>query len=106
GEAGDADQGVPRQPDGDVFEGVLAGPMDDKLLGGHAVGSLSSDRTFVQASMRSRRRWRGDSHGENARQGGHVATPAIHTVPAEDGWANKRGGSHDGLSSHATERDT
>jgi Uncharacterized protein conserved in bacteria (DUF2188) len=34
-----------------------------------------------------------------------VATPAIHTVPAEGGWANKRAGSDDVLSSHDTKAD-
>src|SRR5207302_899738 len=35
GEAGDADQAVPRQPDGDVLEIVLAGAVDYELVGGH-----------------------------------------------------------------------
>ena len=34
-EPGDADQGVPRQPDGDVLQVVLAGAEDDDLAGGH-----------------------------------------------------------------------
>ena len=35
GEPGDADEGVPRQPDGDVLEVVLAGAVDDQLVGSH-----------------------------------------------------------------------
>jgi hypothetical protein len=34
-EAGDTDEGVPRQPDGHVLQVVLAGPVDDELVGGH-----------------------------------------------------------------------
>src|SRR5205823_14366044 len=46
GEPGDADERVPRQPDGDVLQVVLARAMDDELLGGHA-RSHSTDRTDV-----------------------------------------------------------
>src|SRR5713226_10784594 len=35
GESGDADQAIPRQPDGDVLEVVLAGAMDNELVGSH-----------------------------------------------------------------------
>ena len=35
GEPGDADEGVPREPDGDVLEVVLAGAVDDELFDGH-----------------------------------------------------------------------
>jgi hypothetical protein len=36
-EAGDADEAVPRQADGDVLEVVLAGAVDDQFVGSHAV---------------------------------------------------------------------
>src|SRR5205807_10265638 len=43
GEPGDADQRVPRQPDGDVFEVVLAGAVDDKLVcSSHEQASLAA----------------------------------------------------------------
>ena len=35
GEPGDADEGVPRQADGDVLEVVLAGAVNDELVGRH-----------------------------------------------------------------------
>ena len=47
GQPGDTDEGVPRQPDVDVLEVVLAGPVDDQLVGGH-VGDHSSERTYVR----------------------------------------------------------
>ena len=47
GEPGDADEGVPRQPDVDVLEVVLAGPVDDQLVGGHGARH-SSERTHVR----------------------------------------------------------
>ena len=34
-----------------------------------------------------------------------MATPAIHTVPSEGGWANKRAGSDGVLSTHDTKAD-
>jgi hypothetical protein len=37
GQSGDADEAVPRQPDVDVLEVVLAGPVDDQLVGGHVL---------------------------------------------------------------------
>ena len=47
GEPGDADQLVPRQPDRDVFEVVLARTVDDQLLDRHPAFSLASERVFV-----------------------------------------------------------
>src|SRR5207244_13188459 len=49
GEPGDADEGVARQPDGDVLEVVLARAVDDQLVGSHIEASLAggSDRTSV-----------------------------------------------------------
>jgi hypothetical protein len=35
GQAGDADERVPREPDGDVLQVVLAGAVDDQLVGRH-----------------------------------------------------------------------
>src|SRR5206468_5754198 len=35
GQARDADERVPREPDGDVLQVVLPGAMDDELVGGH-----------------------------------------------------------------------
>ena len=46
-EPGDADEGVPRQPDVDVLEVVLAGPVDDQLVGGHPATILASEHVFV-----------------------------------------------------------
>ena len=37
-EPGDADEAVPRQTDGDVLEVVLAGAVDDELVGSHVEG--------------------------------------------------------------------
>ena len=48
GQPGDADEGIPRQPDVDVLEVVLAGPMDDQLVGGHVGAILASEHVFVQ----------------------------------------------------------
>src|SRR5262249_23713247 len=45
---GDADQLVPRQDDGDVFEVVLPRTVDDQLFCGHNRASLSSERVFVK----------------------------------------------------------
>ena len=56
GEARDADQGVPRQPDGDVLEVVLAGPVDNQLVGSHARGHCTG-RTYVRPA--GSRRWAG-----------------------------------------------
>src|SRR5213078_188571 len=43
GESGDADQLIPRQPDGDVFEVVLAGAVDDQLVcSSHEQASLAA----------------------------------------------------------------
>ena len=47
-EPGDADEGVPRQPDVDVLEVVLAGPVDDQLVGGHSATILAREHMFVQ----------------------------------------------------------
>ena len=46
GEAGDADERVPREPDGDVLEVVLPGAVDDELVGCHG-------RAFYRANGRS-----------------------------------------------------
>ncbi len=40
GEAGDADQAIPRQPDGDVLQVVLAGAMNNELVGSHLTPAL------------------------------------------------------------------
>ena len=52
-QAGDADERVARQPDGDVLEVVLAGAVDDELFDGHTSLAYRGclDRTSV------RRRW-------------------------------------------------
>ena len=46
-EAGDADERVPRQPDVDVLQVVLAGSVDDQLVGSHAAVILASEHMFV-----------------------------------------------------------
>ena len=46
-EPGDADERVPRQPDVDVLQVVLAGSVDDQLVGSHAEAILASEHTFV-----------------------------------------------------------
>src|SRR5262249_12016503 len=46
-EPGDADERVPREPDGDVLEVVLAGAVDDQLVGRHVEAILPSERTFA-----------------------------------------------------------
>ncbi len=48
GQPGDADEGVPRQPDVDVLEVVLAGPVDDQLVGGHVGAILAREHMFVK----------------------------------------------------------
>src|SRR5579884_2686456 len=48
GEPGDADQAIPRQPDGDVLQVVLAGAVDDQLVGSHGVAIVAWERTFAQ----------------------------------------------------------
>ncbi len=53
GEAGDAHERVPRQPDVDVLEVVLARPVDDQLIGCH--GEHSSARTCVRLGRLSRK---------------------------------------------------
>ena len=56
-EPGDADQAIPRQPDGDVLQVVLAGAVDDQFVGSHS-WSHSTVRTCVRegvpASTRNR----------------------------------------------------
>ena len=48
-EAGDADQRVARQPDGDVLEVVLPGAVDDELFDGHRLAYRARlDRTSVR----------------------------------------------------------
>ena len=47
-EAGDADQTVPRQADGDVLEVVLAGAVDNEFFGRHMTAILPSEHVFVQ----------------------------------------------------------
>src|SRR5206468_12983990 len=44
-EAGDADQAVPRQPDGDVLQVVLAGAVDNELVGSHLTSALYRENT-------------------------------------------------------------
>src|SRR5205085_4344377 len=44
----DADQPVPREPDGDVLEIVLSGTVDDQLIGGHTEPAYLGERVFVQ----------------------------------------------------------
>src|SRR4029079_10542637 len=46
-ESGDADEGVPREPDGDVLEVVLPGAVDDELVGCHGTTIVSRERTFA-----------------------------------------------------------
>ncbi len=46
-EPGDADQAMPRQPDGDVLQVVLAGAVDDQFVGSHS-WSHSTVRTCVR----------------------------------------------------------
>src|SRR5581483_612859 len=53
-EAGDADEAIPRQPDGDVLQVVLAGPVDDGLVGSHARGPLYLANTCSQRTRRQR----------------------------------------------------
>src|SRR6185436_12987387 len=49
GQPGDADQGVPRQADGEVLEIVLAGAGYDDLVGGHESSLASApDGTYVR----------------------------------------------------------
>ncbi len=52
-EPGDADQLVPRQPDGDVLEIVLSGAVDNELVARHSSQSSGADRTGT--SVRSGR---------------------------------------------------
>src|SRR5207248_1519491 len=49
GQPGDADQRIPRQPDGDVFEVVLAGAVDDQLV----CSSQSRIATIVAVCLRT-----------------------------------------------------
>ncbi len=51
-EAGHADERVPRQPDRDVLQVVLAGAVDDQLTGCHATVSLAPppDGTYVRST--------------------------------------------------------
>src|SRR5581483_12297758 len=46
GEAGDADQPLPRKPDGDVLEVVLPGAVYDELVGSHG-SAIVAGRTYV-----------------------------------------------------------
>ena len=48
GQAGHADERVPRKRDGDVLEVVLPRAVDDEMVSGHTGSSLSPERTFVQ----------------------------------------------------------
>ena len=50
GQSGDADQAVPRQPDGDVLEVVLAGAVDNELFGSHRRPILPGERVFGKGS--------------------------------------------------------
>ena len=52
-EAGDADEGIPRERDGDVLEVVLAGAVDDELIGHQGECSLG-----IGSNRRSLRRGR------------------------------------------------
>src|ERR687885_771214 len=54
GEPGDADERVPRQPDGDVLQVVLARAVDYQFLGGHS-GDHSIERTDVPLVLPRRR---------------------------------------------------
>src|SRR5581483_697358 len=47
GQAGDADEGVPREPDRDVLEVVLPGAVDDKLVGCHGTTIVPRERVFA-----------------------------------------------------------
>ena len=47
GEAGDADQGIPRKPDGDVLEVVLPGAVHNEFIGRHLGAIVSRERVFV-----------------------------------------------------------
>ena len=49
GEPGDADQRVPREPDGDVLEVVLPGAVDDELVGRHEKTIVPGERTFARS---------------------------------------------------------
>src|SRR5205823_14405410 len=48
---GDADEGIPREPDRDVLQVVLPGAVDDQLVGCHGSAIVSTERLFVQASF-------------------------------------------------------
>src|SRR5207249_1501249 len=52
GQAGDADEAVPRQADGYVLEVVLAGAVDDELVGSHS-GNDCTARTCVREGPES-----------------------------------------------------
>src|SRR6266576_3679133 len=47
GKAGDADQAVPRQADGDVLQVVLAGAVDDKSFGSHEIAAIVSTERML-----------------------------------------------------------
>ena len=47
GEAGDADQGIPREPDGDVLEVVLPGAVHNEFIGRHRGAIVSRERVFA-----------------------------------------------------------
>ena len=47
GEPGDADELLPREPDGDVLEVVLPGAVDYELVGRHVKTILPGERTFA-----------------------------------------------------------
>src|SRR6185312_603495 len=53
-ETGDADQAVPRQPDGDVLQVVLAGAVDYELVGRHSRAYCTA-RTHVRGRYRRTR---------------------------------------------------
>ncbi len=46
-EPGDADQGIPREPDRDVLQVVLPGAVDYELVGRHRMAIVSRERVFV-----------------------------------------------------------
>src|SRR5213078_1725753 len=53
-ESGHADQRIPRQPDGDVFEVVLAGAVDDQLVcSSHEQASLAAVDRSNKCSCRT-----------------------------------------------------
>src|SRR5207253_9767034 len=52
GQACDADQAVPRQANGDVLEVVLAGAVDDELVGSHSESHCTA-RTCVRKGPES-----------------------------------------------------